>query len=231
MSGILPTSLNPKGAEIERYFDGAPAAALETFIELDKARGRIERRAVTVSRQTDWLATRDIPPARTKAAREHRIPLSDHAIAILQGMETAKTGDYVFPGQRPGRPLSGMAFEILLRRIGSPFTTHGFRSSFRDWAGNETTFPRELAEHALSHVIGDKGSGAAHVAFDTIDRLGPCEIAISWLNPTPHTIVVYALPRSSPSTTQHSLPGGRYPLPGPDLHRLDRASFAWRTNG
>ena len=69
-----------------------------------------------------------------------------------------------------------------------------------------------------------------NVAFDTIDRLGPCEIAISWLNPTPHTIVVYASPRSSPSTTQHSLPGGRYPLPGPDLHRLDRASFAWRTN-
>ena len=150
MSGILPTSLNPKGAEIERYFDGAPAAALETFIELDKARGRIERRAVTVSRQTDWLATRDIPPARTKAAREHRIPLSDHAIAILQGMETAKTGDYVFPGQRPGRPLSGMAFEILLRRIGSPFTAHGFRSSFRDWAGNETTFPRLQPQAARS---------------------------------------------------------------------------------
>ena len=50
-----------------------------------------------------------------------------------------------------------------------------------------------------------------------------------WLNPTPQTITVYASPWSSPSTTQHSLPGGRYPLPGPDFHRLDRASFAWRT--
>jgi integrase len=76
-----------------------------------------------------------IPPARTEAAREHRVPLSDRALAILREMEARRTGDYLFPGQRPGRPLSGMAFEMLLRRIGSG---HGFRSSFRDWAGDET---------------------------------------------------------------------------------------------
>jgi hypothetical protein len=63
-----------------------------------------------------------------------------------------------WPAARP--PLSGMAFEMLLRRIGSPYTAHGFRSSFRDWAGNETHFPRELAEHALAHVIGDKAEQA-----------------------------------------------------------------------
>src|SRR3954469_6309978 len=57
----------------------------------------------------------------------------------------------------------------------------------------------------------------------------PATSRFSWLNPTPHTIAVYASPWSSPSTAQHSLPGGRYPLPGPDFHRLDRASFAWRT--
>src|SRR6266478_8185717 len=57
----------------------------------------------------------------------------------------------------------------------------------------------------------------------------PATSRISWLNPTPHMITVYASPWSSPSPTQHSLPGGRYPLPGPDFHRLDRASFAWRT--
>ena len=66
----------------------------------------------------------------------------------------------MFPGRRPGRPLSGMAFEMLLRRIKSPYTAHGFRSSFRDWAGNEIHFPRELAEHALAHVIGDKAEQA-----------------------------------------------------------------------
>jgi integrase len=60
-----------------------------------------------------------------------------------------------------------MAFEMLLRRIGSPYTAHGFRSSFRDWAGNETHFPRELAEHALAHVIGDK----AELAYRRSDAL------------------------------------------------------------
>jgi len=101
-----------------------------------------------------------VPPARTKAAREHRVPLTDRALAILEEMKAGRTGDYVFPGRRPGRPLSGMAFEMLLRRIGSPYTAHGFRSAFRDWAGNETHFPRDLAEHALAHVIGDKAEQA-----------------------------------------------------------------------
>ena len=75
-------------------------------------------------------------------------------------MQQAKAGEFVFPGQRPGRPLSNMALEMLLRRAQSEFTTHGFRSSFRDWCGNETNFPRELAEHALAHVIGDKAEQA-----------------------------------------------------------------------
>ena len=75
-------------------------------------------------------------------------------------MEKGRTGENVFPGQRKDRPLSNMAFEMLLRRIGSQYTAHGFRSSFRDWAGNETHFPRELAEHALAHVIGDKAEQA-----------------------------------------------------------------------
>lgn len=101
-----------------------------------------------------------IPAGRTKATREHRVPLSDRATAILTDMAEGRAGEYVFPGQRKDRPLSNMAFEMLLRRIGSPYTAHGFRSSFRDWAGNETPFPRELAEHALAHVIGDKAEQA-----------------------------------------------------------------------
>ena len=126
---------------------------------------------LTASRSGEALAARweemnleqkiwTIPPARTKAAREHRVPLSEHAIAILREVRALRSGDWVFPGQRPGRPLSGMAFEMLLRRSNSPYTAHGFRSSFRDWAGNETHFPRELAEHALAHVIGDKAEQA-----------------------------------------------------------------------
>jgi len=60
-----------------------------------------------------------VPAGRTKAAREHRVPLSDRALAILREMEVGRRGDHAFPGLRPGRPLSGMAFEMLLRRIGS----------------------------------------------------------------------------------------------------------------
>ncbi len=102
-----------------------------------------------------------IPPERMKAAREHRVPVSDRGVAILKQMETARTGDFVFPGQRADKPLSVMAMEMVLRRMGvEDATVHGFRSAFRDWAGNETHFPRELAEHALAHVIGDKAEQA-----------------------------------------------------------------------
>ncbi len=102
-----------------------------------------------------------IPAERMKAAREHRVPLSEPALAILTKVNEAKVSDYVFPGQRSGKPLSVMALEMVLRRMGiEDATTHGFRSAFRDWAGNETHFPRELAEHALAHVIGDKAEQA-----------------------------------------------------------------------
>ena len=77
------------------------------------------------------------------------------------------------------------------------------------------TVPRITAPHMLPSAVATASA--------------PATSRISWLNPTPQTITVYASPWSSPSTTQHSLPGGRYPFPGPDFHRLDRASFAWRT--
>ena len=110
-----------------------------------------------------------IPAGRMKAAREHRVPLSDRGIAILREMETGRTGEYVFPGQRPPRPLSNMAFEMLLRRINSPYTAHGFRSSFRDWAGDKTTFPREVAEAALAHAIGNE-TEAAYRRSDALEK-------------------------------------------------------------
>jgi integrase len=95
-----------------------------------------------------------------KAGREHRVPLSDRAAAIVKTLAEAKSGDYVFAGQKADRPLSIMALDMLLRRMDVDVTTHGFRSAFRDWAGNETHFAREVAEAALSHVIGDKAEQA-----------------------------------------------------------------------
>jgi len=110
-----------------------------------------------------------IPADRMKAAREHRVPLTDRALAILDEMKLARVSDFVFPGQNAGRPLSVIALEMVLRRMDVGATTHGFRSSFRDWAGNETHFPRELAEHALAHAIGDKAE-QAYRRGDALER-------------------------------------------------------------
>ena len=103
-----------------------------------------------------WTA----PPERMKRGVEHRVPLSDHAMAIVTKMAEIKRGEYVFPAHRADRPLSGMAMNMLLRRMSvTGATTHGFRSSFRDWAGECTSFPREVAEAAPAHAVGDELSG------------------------------------------------------------------------
>lgn len=97
-----------------------------------------------------------IPAHRMKSGVEHVVPLSEPALAVLVEMQAVREGEYVFPGQRCGKPLSNMALEMVLRRMGiQNATVHGFRSCFRDWAGDRTSFPRELAEHALAHAIGD----------------------------------------------------------------------------
>ena len=96
-----------------------------------------------------------------KAGREHRVPLSPRAVAILRQLEKLKTGDFVFGGQARHKPLSNMAMEMVLRRMKiEGASVHGFRSSFRDWAGNVSSFPREITETALAHVIGDKAEQA-----------------------------------------------------------------------
>ena len=97
-----------------------------------------------------------VPATRMKAGREHRVPLSGRALTILEELAAARTGDFVFPGQRHGKPLSPMSLEMVLRRMKAEgATVHGFRSAFRDWAGETTSFPREIAEAALAHVSGD----------------------------------------------------------------------------
>lgn len=100
-----------------------------------------------------------IPAARMKASKEHRVPLGTRALEILLILAKLRTsGDYLFPSAQKGRPLSNMAMLALLqRRMDRPdITVHGFRSSFRDWAGECTSFPREVAEAALAHTVGDE---------------------------------------------------------------------------
>jgi integrase len=102
-----------------------------------------------------------VPANRMKAGREHRVPLSPRAVTILQQLEKLKSGEFVLAGQTRNKPLSNMAMEMVLRRMKiERATVHGFRSSFRDWAGNVSNFPREITETALAHVIGDKAEQA-----------------------------------------------------------------------
>ncbi|MFC1456390.1 tyrosine-type recombinase/integrase [Microvirga arabica] len=96
-----------------------------------------------------------VPATRMKASRVHRVPLSERAVEILRQMAQAQLSEFVFPGLKRNRSLSGMALEMVLRRMKVDVTVHGFRSAFRDWAGERTHFPREIAEAALAHLVGD----------------------------------------------------------------------------
>jgi len=109
-----------------------------------------------------------ISARRMKSGRVHRVPLSARALAIIKRLEKVRSAEFVFPGRKADRPLSNMSMEMILRRMKiEDATMHGFRSSFRDWVGNETHFPREVAEAALAHVVGD----AAEQAYRRGDAL------------------------------------------------------------
>jgi integrase len=103
-----------------------------------------------------------VPGSRTKTGRDHRVPLSKPALAILRTQHQATGGKgFVFPGARPKRPLSNMAMLETLRRMKRhDLTVHGFRSTFRDWAEEQTNFPGSVAEAALGHIVGDKTEAA-----------------------------------------------------------------------
>ena len=102
-----------------------------------------------------------VPAARMKAHREHRVPLSPRAVAILSEMQAARHGDagdaFVFPSHKLSTGLSNTAFLMLMRRMGrGDLTAHGFRATFKTWASERTSFQNEVVEAALAHIIGDK---------------------------------------------------------------------------
>ena len=104
-----------------------------------------------------------IPAKRMKVGHEHRVPLSSRARDILHQLDAARQSDnpHVFKGMKQGEPLSNMAMSALLKRMERcTITVHGFRSTFRDWASEQTSFPHEVCEMALSHTIGNKAEAA-----------------------------------------------------------------------
>lgn len=96
-----------------------------------------------------------IPAARMKAGKEHRVPLSDRAVQILQELPREKGSVFVFPGAKAKAPLSNMALLEMVRGMRPGATTHGFRSSFKDWASEATSHPDIVSEMALAHTIKD----------------------------------------------------------------------------
>ena len=155
---------------IEKSEAGNAAKLAFRFLVLTAGRSREVRNVKwTEINFTDrfWL----VPAERMKSKRNHRVPLSDAALAVLEQSRMLNDGsDLIFPSPtRPGKPLSDMTFTKILRDndLADRATVHGFRSSFRDWCA-DTGKPRELAEMALAHVVG--GVEAAYFRSDLFDR-------------------------------------------------------------
>ena len=159
-----------------RHHPAIPFAELPAFMAEMRERNSISARALeftilTAARTSEALGAKwaeidlddavwTVPAERMKGGKEHQVPLSKRALAILEALPRER-GGYVFPGARAKSPLSNMAMLELLRGIrGQGLTVHGFRSTFRDWAGDQTNFARETIEHALAHRIKDKAEAS-----------------------------------------------------------------------
>jgi integrase len=110
-----------------------------------------------------------VPATRMKAGREQRVPLSRRVLKIVQALHESRNGVFVFAGQKPGKPLSVMALDMLRRMKIATATVHGFRSAFRDWAADCTNYANEVCEAALAHVIENKAE-AAYRRGDLFDK-------------------------------------------------------------
>ncbi len=169
----------PKQTERDEHHAALPYAEVPAFVARLRAPGQgelarlaFEFLVLTAARTgevlgAEWREVNEaealwtVPAARMKAGREHRVPLSQRALAILRRTkELAPESTLVFPGQQAGKPMSNMVFLMTLRRMEVPITAHGFRSSFRDWAAEATNLPREVAEMALAHTIESKVEAA-----------------------------------------------------------------------
>jgi integrase len=146
-----------------RARDGVVARALEFTILTAARTGEVLGARWSEISLADkvWV----LPPSRTKNGREHRVPLCERTLAIIHEQAQLRHSPFVFPGQREGQQLHPATLYTLLKNMGCEATVHGFRSSFRDWAAEQTAFPREVCEAALAHAVGDQ----AELAYKRTD--------------------------------------------------------------
>jgi integrase len=142
-----------------RQQEGIAARALEFTILTAARTGEVIAARWDEINSAERLWT--VPSERMKAGREHRVPLSEWAMTMLDEMQKIRLSDFVFPGAKVARPISNMAMTMVLRRMGrNDLTVHGFRSTFSDWCAERTAFPSEVREMALAHVVGDRVEAA-----------------------------------------------------------------------
>jgi integrase len=164
---LLPSKT--KVAAVEHH-DAVPYRELPAFMaELRAKKGTparaLEFAVLTAARTGEVIGAKwdeidlesklwSVPPSRMKAGKEHRVPLSDRLVEILEAL---RCGDeYLFPREGGGKPLHPSSMWEVIRRMRDGATVHGFRSSFRDWVAEQTAYPSEMAELALAHAVGNK---------------------------------------------------------------------------
>lgn len=184
LQNVLPPVSRAKRAARQargkgEHFEALPYAEIAAFVgklrqQPGTASRALEFTILTAARTSEVIGARwkeiniadrvwTVPGERMKAGKEHRVPLSDRIIAILGG--AGAPDDFVFAGGKPGRPLSNMAMLKVLQRMGlrtvnGGVTVHGFRSTFMDWATEQTRFPAEMRDLALAHTLSDKVEAA-----------------------------------------------------------------------
>jgi integrase len=181
LENILPA---PKKIAKVKHHAALPYAEISAFISTLRDReglgaAALEFAILTAGRTNEVIAAKwtefdldkkvwTVPADRMKAGVEHRVPLSDRCIEILEALP--KVSDYVFPGADPTKPLSNMTLLAVLERMDQGnLTTHGFRSTFRDWAAELTEYPNEVVEMALAHTVKNKAE-AAYRRGDMLER-------------------------------------------------------------
>ncbi|MGE8445879.1 tyrosine-type recombinase/integrase [Comamonas sediminis] len=162
----VPVDDMPSFMQDLRTRAGIAARALEFLIYTAARSGEV--RGAQWSEIDLNKAVWTIPAQRMKAGVEHRVPLAQAALNLLTHMPRIDGGSLIFPGTK-GQPLSDMTITAVMRRMKASAVPHGFRSTFRDWAGEKSNFPRELAEHALAHTLESKVE-AAYRRGDALEK-------------------------------------------------------------